>query len=77
MIREAIESLVAGHSLASEQASGVMEEIMGGKATPAQIAAFVTALRLKGETVDEIVGLARVMQAKAIPVKIAQPVVDT
>jgi len=77
MIREAIESLVAGQSLASEQASGVMEEIMSGKATPAQIAAFVIALRIKGETVDEIVGLAMVMQAKAIPVKISQPVVDT
>ena len=77
MIRDAIESLVAGRSLASEQASGVMEEIMGGKATPAQIAAFITALRIKGETVDEIVGLARVMQAKAVPVKITQPVVDT
>lgn len=77
MIKQAIESLVSGRSLASEQASGVMEEIMSGKATPAQIAAFVIALCIKGETVDEIVGLARVMQAKAIPVKIALPVVDT
>ena len=77
MIKEAIESLVAGRSLASEQAAGVMEEIMSGKATPAQIAAFITALRIKGETVDEIAGLARVMQAKAIPVKVTPPVVDT
>ena len=77
MIREAIESLVAGRSLASEQASGVMEEIMGGEATPAQIAAFITALRIKGETADEIAGLARVMLAKAIPVKVTSPVVDT
>ena len=77
MIREAIESLVAGRSLTSEQAAGVMEEIMSGKATPAQIAAFITALRIKGETADEIVGLARVMQTKAIPVKVTPPVVDT
>ncbi len=77
MIREAIESLVAGHSLASEQAEGVMEEIMSGKATPAQIAAFATALRIKGETADEITGLARVMQAKAISVKVTSPVLDT
>jgi len=77
MIREAIEALVAGRSLTSEQAAGVMEEIMSGKATPAQIAAFITALRIKGETVDEIVGLARVMQTKAIPVKVTSPVVDT
>ena len=77
MIKEAIESLVSGHSLASEQASGVMEEIMSGEATPAQIAAFITALRIKGETVDEIAGLARVMLAKAIPVTVKSPVVDT
>lgn len=77
MIKEAIESLVAGRSLTSEQAAGVMEEIMSGKATPAQIAAFITALRIKGETADEIAGLARVMLAKAIPVKVTSPVVDT
>jgi anthranilate phosphoribosyltransferase len=77
MIGEAIESLVSGRSLASEQAAGVMEEIMDGEATPAQIAAFITALRIKGETADEIVGLAKVMQAKAIPVKVTPPVVDT
>jgi len=54
-----------------------MEEIMQGKVTPAQFGAFVTALRLKGETVDEIVGLARTMRAKAVPVTIAEPLVDT
>ncbi len=77
MIREAIESLVSGRSLSFEEASKVMEEIMGGEATPAQIAAFVTALRIKGETVDEIAGLASVMRAKAVPVKVSPPVVDT
>ncbi len=77
MIREAIDSLVSGGSLTFEQAAGVMEEIMSGEATPAQIAAFVTALRVKGETVDEIAGLASVMRAKAIPVKVTPPVVDT
>ncbi|MFQ6121497.1 MAG: anthranilate phosphoribosyltransferase [Dehalococcoidales bacterium] len=77
MIREAIEALVSGRSLNFEQAAGVMEEIMSGEATPAQIAAFVTALRIKGETVDEIAGLASIMRAKAIPVKVTPPVVDT
>ncbi len=77
MIRESIEILVTGRSLSFEQASGVMEEIMGGLATPAQIAAFITALRIKGETVDEIAGLASVMRDKAIQVVVAPPVVDT
>ena len=77
MIREAIETIVSGRSLTFEQAARVMEEIMSGGATPAQIAAFITALRIKGETVDEIAGLASVMRAKAIPVKVTPPVVDT
>jgi anthranilate phosphoribosyltransferase len=77
MIKEAIETVVNGRSLTFEQAASVMEEIMIGEATPAQIAAFVTALRIKGETVDEIAGLATVMQAKATPVEVTSPVVDT
>ena len=48
-----------------------------GRATPAQFGAFVTALRLKGETVEEIAGLARTMRAKALRVSISEPVVDT
>jgi anthranilate phosphoribosyltransferase len=77
MIKEAINTLVSGKSLSFEEASAVMEEIMGGEATPAQIAAFVTSLRIKGETVDEIAGLASVMRKKAVPVKATPPVVDT
>ena len=77
MIKEAIATLVSGRSLTVDEAASVMEEIMAGEVTPAQFGAFVTALRLKGETVDEIVGLARTMRAKAIPVTIAEPVVDT
>jgi len=77
MIKEAIDSLVSGNSLTFEQAAGVMEEIMSGDATPAQIAAFITALRIKGETVDEIAGLASIMRAKAVPVVATPPLVDT
>jgi len=77
MIKEAIGTLVAGNPLTFEQAAGVMEEIMSGEATPAQIASFITALRIKGETVDEIAGLASVMRAKAAPVKATPPLVDT
>jgi len=77
MIREAIAAVVSGRSLTMDEAASVMEEIMEGEVTPAQFGAFITALRLKGETVDEITGLARTMRAKAIPVTVAEPVVDT
>ncbi len=77
MIKEAIAKLVLGRSLTFEEAVAVMEEIMIGEATPAQFAAFVTALRIRGETVDEIAGLASVMQAKAAPVQATPPVLDT
>jgi len=77
MIKEAIENVVNGRSLTFEQATSVMDEIMVGEATPAQVAAFITALRIKGETVDEIAGLATVMQARATPVEVTTPVVDT
>ena len=76
MIKEAINTLVCGKSLSFEEASGAMEEIMGGEATPAQIGAFVTALHMKGETADEIAGLASVMRSKATPVKISGPAID-
>jgi len=76
MIKEAINSLVSGESLTFEHASGAMEEIMNGDATPAQISAFITALRIKGETADEIAGLASVMQARATPVKVSGATID-
>ena len=76
MIREAIQALVTGKSLTMDEAAQVMDEIMEGQVTPAQFGAFVTALRLKGETVDEITGLAKVMRAKAIPVKVTGTVID-
>lgn len=76
MIREAIGALVSGRSLTVEEAASVMEEIMEGKATPAQLGAFLTALRIKGETAEEIAGLASVMRAKATRVLITEPVLD-
>lgn len=76
MIKEAICTLVAGKDLTYEEAYFVMGEIMGGEATPAQISAFLTALRLKGETADEIAGFASVMRSKATPVRISGPAID-
>ena len=77
MIREAIEAVVNGESLPFEDAAQVMNEIMSGEATPAQFGAFVTALRLKGETVDEIAGMAQVMRARSLHVEINGALVDT
>ena len=77
MIKEAIVTLVSGNSLTMEQAADVMKEIMDGEATPAQFGSFVTALRLKGETVEEIAGMARVMREKSVPVSVSGPLVDT
>ena len=69
MIQEAIQKLVSGQDIGGEGAREVMELIMSGQATDAQIGAFLIALRLKGETVDEIAGCARVMREKATPIK--------
>ncbi len=83
MIREAIAHIAAGATLTTEEASDVMAEIMTGTATPSQIGAFLTALRMRpgGETVEEIAGMARVMREKAIQVYLddeqAQQAMDT
>jgi anthranilate phosphoribosyltransferase len=76
MIKEAIGTLVLGKALTAEESGRVMEEIMEGKATSAQLSAFLTALSIKGETGDEIAGLARVMRDKAIQVKVDGPALD-
>ncbi|HZS91474.1 MAG TPA: anthranilate phosphoribosyltransferase [Chloroflexota bacterium] len=67
--REAIAALVDGRDLSEEQARAVMTAIMEEQVTPAQFGALVTALRLKGETIDEIAGFAGVMRDKAVPVR--------
>ncbi|HBQ28030.1 MAG TPA: anthranilate phosphoribosyltransferase, partial [Desulfotomaculum sp.] len=78
MMKEAIARVVSGQDLSEEQAKQVMEIIMEGRASPAQIAAFLTALRLKGETVKEITGFARVMRQKATTISSTHSlVVDT
>ncbi len=62
MIRENIQTLVDGVSLSLQESRQAMEEIMSGEATNAQIAAFLTAMRMKGETVEELVACAQVMR---------------
>jgi anthranilate phosphoribosyltransferase len=65
MIKEAIAKIVEGNDLTEEEMIAVMNEIMSGACTDAQIGSFITALRMKGETVPEITGAARVMREKA------------
>lgn len=70
MIKEAIQQVVNGKDLSEQDMITVMDEIMEGKATDAQIGAFITALRMKGETIAEITGAAKVMRAKATPIRV-------
>ena len=65
MIKEAISRVVAGADLSEQEMIDAMDEIMSGDCTPAQIGAFITALRMKGETIEVITGAARVMREKA------------
>lgn len=65
MIKEAIALVVTSKDLDEQQMTAVMQEIMSGEATDAQIGSFITGLRMKGETIDEIVGAVRVMREKA------------
>ena len=67
MIKEAINALVNGKDLTDEVMTQVMEEIMTGEATDAQKASFLTALSIKGETIDEITAAAKVMSSKCTP----------
>jgi anthranilate phosphoribosyltransferase len=76
-IRSAIARLVERQDLSEAEAAACMAEMMTGASTPAQFAAFATALRMKGESVDEIAGMARVMREHASPVKVDGPLLDT
>jgi len=67
MITDLIQKMIERVDLSEQEARGAMEEIMAGRATDAQIAGFLTALRMKGETANELIGFARVMREKAEP----------
>jgi anthranilate phosphoribosyltransferase len=68
--------LIRAEALSSDDTAWAMDEIMAGEATPAQLAAFAVLLRAKGETAEEIAGLARTMLARAVPVTVEQRAVD-
>ena len=78
ILTEAIERLACGESLGTEGAACVLREVMVGEASEVQAGAFLIALRTKGETVDELVGLASAMRELAVPVEVsASDLVDT
>jgi anthranilate phosphoribosyltransferase len=75
---QALDALAAGRDLSEAEAASVLAEIMAGDVSHVQIAGFLIALRTKGETIEEIVGLARTMRALALPVVVARDdLVDT
>ncbi|MBI4950269.1 MAG: anthranilate phosphoribosyltransferase, partial [Deltaproteobacteria bacterium] len=76
-MKDAIAKVIKGVDLAEDEMVSVMNEVMTGGASPAQIGSFITALRMKGETVAEITGAARVMREKATKVEAGSDVLDT
>lgn len=80
MVKEAIRKTTKGEDLTRSEMEAAMEEIMAGGATSAQIGSLLTALKMKGETVEEITGAATVMRRKALSVSVADdgtPLLDT
>ena len=76
-IREAIDIVVSGRHLSMDEAASVMRQIMSGEATQAQLGSFLTALRLKGESTEEIAGMATVMREFALRVNVDGMLVDS
>jgi anthranilate phosphoribosyltransferase len=76
MIRKAIAKIVENEDLTEGETIEVMNQIMSGECTPAQIGAFITSLRMKGETIAEITGAARVMRERATPIRVGKGVLD-
>jgi anthranilate phosphoribosyltransferase len=77
-IKEALQQVINLKSLTEKETKDVFEQIMSGKATDAQIGAFITALRLKGETAEEITGAAKIMRSKAVKLDVRTDVdIDT
>ena len=77
MIHDAIEAVVSRHSLTMEEAQVTMNEIMEGQVTPTQLGAFLAGLRAKGETPQEIAGMALTMRQKSLRVDVDGSLVDT
>lgn len=77
MIKQAINKVVQNINLKQNEMEGVMQEIMKGETIPAQIAAFLTALRMKGESIEEITAAAKIMRQYAVRIETKSDVLDT
>jgi anthranilate phosphoribosyltransferase len=76
-LRPLLGRVAAGHTLSESEAEAAFEIIMSGNATPSQMGAFLMALRVRGETVDEITGAARIMRSKALAIEAPPGTIDT
>src|SRR5918996_826689 len=76
-LKELLAVVAAGRTLSSEQAEGAFDIIMSGNATPAQMGGFLMALRVRGETVEEITGAARTMRSKMLAISAPEGAIDT
>jgi anthranilate phosphoribosyltransferase len=78
VMTRAVEALASGRHMSADHAAAVLSEVMTGRSSEVETAAFLIALRTKGETVDEVEGLARTMRELAVPVRVdREPLVDT
>lgn len=77
MVKAAIARVMGGGSLSRDEAQSAMGEVMDGLATPAQLAGLLLALRMRGETIDELAGFALAMRARVVPVTAPTDAIDT
>ncbi|MBN2001363.1 anthranilate phosphoribosyltransferase [candidate division KSB1 bacterium] len=77
MVKQTLEKVAAGQNLSEQEAHSVMTAVMNGEWTPVQIAGLLMALKIKGETIDEISGFVRVMRDKAVKINASENTIDT
>ncbi|WP_028986692.1 anthranilate phosphoribosyltransferase [Thermicanus aegyptius] len=77
MLTQVLKKVVEGENLTRQEAKEAMDQIMGGEATPAQIGSLLTALKMKGETVEEILGFAQSMREHAVKIEADEKAIDT
>ena len=76
-VRAALSTVMRGGQLTTDEAHAAMGSVMEGEATPAQLGGLLLALRMRGESVDELTGFARAMRERVVPVKAPDGAIDT